>query len=267
MQFRIDSDEGLPIRGAIDLPGKPKALVVVVHGFKGFRQWGFFSWVTGQLRDHGFAGCRFDMSRNGIGENPETFDRLDLFADDTYSIQLADLRAVVAHCATIPQLTGLPVFLVGHSRGGAVAILGARDVPRLKGIVTWSAISTTDRWDEATKALWRRQGFVDVPNQRTGQMMRMSTAFLDDLEANREAFDLGRAIQEIQVPMLVIHGERDETVPVAESKRIAARARDASLLTIASATHTLNAIHPLVRVPRELSLATEVTAHFVHAYV
>jgi uncharacterized protein len=265
MRFRIDSREGLPIRGEIDLPGDPRALVVIVHGFKGFREWGFFPWISARMCEHGFAACRFDMSRNGIGENPDAFDRLDLFAGDTYSIQLADLGAVVAYCGTVPQLFELPIFLLGHSRGGAVAILGARSVPRLRGIVTWSAISTTNRWDEPSRARWRQEGFLDIPNQRTGQMMRLSTALLDDVESNREAFDVGRAVEQLDVPMLVIHGERDETVPVAESRSIASRARDASLMIIASATHTLNAIHPLVHVTSALSLAGEVSAHFVNA--
>ena len=36
-------------------------------------------------RNTGCAVCRFNMSRSGIGEDPETFDRLDLFEHDTYS--------------------------------------------------------------------------------------------------------------------------------------------------------------------------------------
>ena len=34
MQFTILSDEGLPIRGDLDIPPGAKALAVIVHGFK-----------------------------------------------------------------------------------------------------------------------------------------------------------------------------------------------------------------------------------------
>ena len=44
-----------------------------------------------ELFEHRFAVCRFNMSRSGIGENFETFDRLDLFAEDK-----AEIEAVVA---------------------------------------------------------------------------------------------------------------------------------------------------------------------------
>ena len=143
--FTVQSDEGLPIRGNLDVPQHPRALVMLIHGFKGFKDWGFFPWLGEHLARDRFAVCRFNMSRSGIGEHPEEFDRLDLFADDTYSVQLADLRTVVRY---VHEQIQLPMFLLGHSRGGAIALLGAKEVPLLRGVVTWSAISQVDRgWD------------------------------------------------------------------------------------------------------------------------
>ncbi len=257
--FEITSSEGLPIRGNIDTPSDPRALVVVVHGFKGFKDWGFFPWMAEDLCSEGLAVVRFNMSRSGIGEDLESFDRLDLFRDDTYSIQVADLLATVRHAQA---QFDLPTFLVGHSRGGGVALLAAREVERLEGVATWSAISHVDRWDAATKKKWRTDGYMDIENARTKQMMRMSTAILEDAHDH----DVLAAAESLQVPLLVVHGGRDESVPVAEAHQIAGRARDASLLILGSASHTYNAIHPLVHVPRELTFASKVTAHFVNAY-
>lgn len=262
--FSIPSDEGLPIRGNLDAPAHPRALVVIVHGFKGFKDWGFFPWLAEYLRNSGFAVCRFNMSRSGIGEQPESFDRLDLFAGDTYSIQLADLAAATRYAQS--HYPGLPTFLLGHSRGGGVAILGAYDVPGLSGVITWSAIGRVDRWDDETKRKWHTDGFLDVINARTKQVMRMSPAILDDYERNAARLDIGAAIARIDVPMLIVHGGRDESVPTEESEALAARAREANLFLIGDASHTYNAIHPLVNVPVALSLAALVTAHFLSAY-
>ena len=263
MRFTINSQENLPIRGDLDVPRHARALVIVIHGFKGFKDWGFFPWLSDSLRDEQFAVCRFNMSRSGIGTHADELDRLDLFADDTYSVQLADLRAVVAHCQ---KRLPIPTFVLGHSRGGGIAILGASDVPNLRGVATWSAIARADRWDALTKRQWRRDGHIDVINSRTKQVMRASTRVLDDYETHRERLDILAAASQLDVPLLVVHGDRDESVPVGESLEIVSRARDSSRLVIGGAGHTYNAIHPLVHVPRELELAAAVTARFFAAY-
>ena len=264
MQFTLTSDENLPIRGDLEIPERPRALVVIVHGFKGFKDWGFFPWTAQRLLQHKLAVCRFNMSRSGIGDDPESFDRLDLFEHDTYSTQLADLRKVVAYAQE--QAGRLPTFLFGHSRGGGVAILGAQDVPALRGVVAWSPIAHCDRWDDVTKREWRERGYIEQVNTRTKQVMRMSPRILDDYEANAERLDIARAVRSLEVPLLVVHGGRDESVPVEEGRSLVALNDGASLLVVARASHTFNAIHPLVHVPHELVLAAETTAHFAYAH-
>lgn len=264
-RFTITSDEGLPIHGDFDAGRNARALVIVIHGFKGFKDWGFFPFLAERLMQHRLVICRFNMSRSGIGDDPETFTRLDLFEGDTYSRQLADLATVVRYAQQ--QYPSLPTFLLGHSRGGGIALLGAHDVANLHGVVTWSAISTVDRWDDETKRDWRARGFMEAVNSRTGQVMRMSTEMLDDCETSAERLDIVAAASRLRVPLLVVHGGRDESVPCDEGRLISSRAPDSSLLVIGGASHTFNAIHPLVHVPFELLLAAEVSAHFVNAHV
>jgi uncharacterized protein len=262
--FEIESEEGLPIRGDIESPDNPRALVVIVHGFKGFKDWGFFPWLSEHLCRHKFAAVRFNMSRSGIGENPETFDRLDLFKDDTYSAQVSDAVRVARHVTK--HFRDLPLFLLGHSRGGGVALLAASQLENLHGVAVWSPISRADRWDDAAKRDWRARGVLDVVNARTKQVMPMSTRILDDYEAHRDQLDILGAAGNLRVPLLVLHGKRDDSVPIEEGRLIASRAQDASFVVIERAGHTMNAIHPLVHVPPELVYAAEVTAHFVEAY-
>ena len=259
--FTIPSAENLPIRGDFSLPeSHPRALVVIVHGFKGFKDWGFFPWLAQRLTGHQLAVCRFNMSRSGIGDDPESFDRLDLFEHDTFSIELADLRLAVRHGQK--SFPGLPTILLGHSRGGGIALLGASDVPDLRAVVAWSPISRCDHWDAAMRRDWDERGVTEILNQRTKQVMRVSRDVLDDYEANRERLDIVRAAESLRVPLLVVHGGRDESVPVGAGRLLAERATDASLVVIERASHTFNAIHPLVHVPFELAVAAEATAHF-----
>ncbi|HXI14270.1 MAG TPA: alpha/beta fold hydrolase [Thermoanaerobaculia bacterium] len=262
----LESDEGLPIRATLTIPDRPCSLVVVIHGFKGFQEWGFFPWISEQLASRGHAVCRFDMSRNGVAEDPNTFERLDLFAGDTYSIQLADLRRVMNELDDRAALGELPRFLLGHSRGGAIALLGGAIDSRLAGVITWASISTVDRWDEATKVEWRKSGSLEVLNQRTGQTMTLSTAVLDDYEANKSRLDVLRAASELEMPLLIVHGSLDDSVPPAEAGAIASNGRDASVVLIQGTGHTFGAIHPLIHVPRPLQLAMTATAAFISGH-
>lgn len=265
-EFEIASEEGLPIRGVVEIPHNPERLAIVIHGFKGFREWGFFPWLCERLSASGIVACRFDMSRNGIGDDPESFERLDLFEHDTYSTQLSDLERVVSHVRSMVELASLPTFLVGHSRGGAIALLASQRVEKLTGIATWSAIASTDRWDDETKRQWRERGHLDIENSRTKQIMRMSTAVLDDLERNADSLNVMAAVEEMSVPLLVVHGGNDETVPVAEADAIHEAHRSGCRMIISGASHTFNAIHPLINVPPELELASHVTARFIATY-
>jgi len=57
MTFEITSSEGLPIRGNIDAPPDPRALVILFLGWKGFKDWVFFQWLEENICDHRIACC------------------------------------------------------------------------------------------------------------------------------------------------------------------------------------------------------------------
>lgn len=264
--FQITSDEGLPIRGTLDVPPGAKAIVVIIHGFKGFKEWGFFPWIAEEFAGEKVATCRFNMSRSGVGTNDDQFDRLDLFADDTYTTQLNDVQAILRYVGSRDETRHLPLFLFGHSRGGAIALLSASSADGCHGVVTWSSIANVDRWDDATVATWRRDGTMLVVNARTGQQMPMSTRILDDVEAHRDRLSVERAAANMKLPLLVVHGGRDESVSPDEARRIVRVASNVSLVMIEGGSHTYGAIHPLVHIPRELRIAMTVTKRFVRAY-
>jgi len=123
---------GLPVRGDLHDAGPGAPLALVLHGFKGFRRWGFFPWLCERLRAGGVSALRLDFSHNGYGERD--FDRLDLFAIDTWTRHQEDLAAVAA------ALDGRSFAIFGHSRGGADALLFAAREPRVRAIATLAAL-------------------------------------------------------------------------------------------------------------------------------
>jgi pimeloyl-ACP methyl ester carboxylesterase len=253
-----------------DLPG-PRPVVVVCHGFKGFMEWGFFPALAELLAGRGFVVVRFNFTGAGMRPGEDRVFDLDAFRRDTYSGELAELLEVLAAVAGDGDIAGLkrsriapgPIGLLGHSRGGAIALLAAahpdwRD--RIGALVTWSAIAQVDRFTPEQKEAWRRDGELPVVNARTGQRLAMGLEILADVEENREALDLEAAAARRWAPWLIVHGGADESVPAAEGERLhAAAAEPRAIERIAGAGHTFGAVHPFAGPTPQLIQALNVT--------
>ena len=250
-RFTLVSRLGEPIHGDLRLPDAPgpHPVVVVCHGFKGFKDWGFHPWLGARLAGAGLAAVHFNFSRNGVRAADGDIEDLEAFARNTLSIERDDLDTVldaVLAGTLAPSLDPSRLALLGHSRGGGIALLGAAERREAKALVTWASVSHFDRiGDEAVLAEWRRTGAFEVVNSRTGQKLPMGVAFLDDVLANLERLDLAAAAGRVRVPWLLAHGRADETVPFAEAEALrAASGGRALLLALDGAGHTFGAVHP-----------------------
>jgi pimeloyl-ACP methyl ester carboxylesterase len=242
--------------------------VFLLHGFKGFMDWGFFPHVARTLAERGLAVVCFNTSGSGVGEDPLVMSEVEAFAKNTSTREIEDLERVrrAAHEGRLgATLDPLRAGLLGHSRGGGVALLHAAHHGGWRALATWAAIDDVDRFDEATKELWRAQGHILIPNARTGQQHRIDRDALDDVERNRERLDILAACRRIEAPTLLVHGEDDTTVPVTALERIAAALPDglATTIRIPGAGHTFGAVHPFAGETPEYRRALDATvAHF-----
>ena len=234
-----------------------------MHGFKGFKDWSFFPHLCRRLAAAGHAVVSFNFSGSGIGSDPERFTEPEAFAANTFSRELEELGWVTDWVMSDllprqPRRLGL----LGHSRGGGDAIVHTAGDPRVRALVTWSAVSTFLRWSSATRAEWKDLGRIYVLNSRTGQQMPLDSSVLDDLEANAERLDVGAAASRVDVPWLILHGDQDRTVEPDEARALA-RVAGTGRLTVAGAGHTYEAEHPFVRPAAPLAEALDLTvAHF-----
>lgn len=245
----------------------PRSAVIVIHGFKGYKDWGFFPHLCRELAADGHAVIAFNFSRNGIGPDLENFSDLEAFGRNTYSHEMEDLRWVMDQVAD-GGLLPAPVRRIGcvaHSRGGGIAVVAAREDERMDALVTWAAVDTLDRWGEEIRAEWRQNGRIHVLNGRTGQQMPLNVALLEDFEANRERFDVTGAAAEVTIPWLVVHGTEDAAVPYQDAEVLATAAPEAELLLIEGAGHTFEVGHPFEGSSPELDRVVEATRSHLSA--
>ena len=255
-EWTLSGSAGQPILGNTHTSDSadPLGVLIISHGFKGYKDYGFFPYLAEAAADAGLIAHRFNFSHSGMTNRIDTFERPDLFEADTWGKQIHDLLTVNAAVAD-GRLSGmgLPVVWFGHSRGGMTTILAAarlfdENSPNRPAAVIPIATphDPAAGFDEQMRDLIRRQGYVESPSSRTGQELRVGSAWLEEIDQDPDACDPTLAIAGIACPILLIHGQADPTVPVISSETLARAAGDnASVKTIANAGHTFNCPNPL----------------------
>jgi dienelactone hydrolase len=250
--FEVEGVDGGPLRGDVRTAGDgtDRPAVVICHGFKGFKDWGFFPRIADRLAHAGMTSVSFNFSGSGVGPEGDRFSEPERFRRATVSGDLTDLGTVWDRLldGSLADGLGAPTAagVLGHSRGGGTAILFAADREDCGALVTWNAISTVDRWDAATIAGWREDGSLPIVNGRTGEVLPLGTDYLDDVDrygAGRLA--IAQAAARVRAPWLILHGASDETVSAAEGALLAEHAGpDATHVVVPAGTHTFGAQHP-----------------------
>jgi uncharacterized protein len=248
----LTNQRGMPFHVDIRLPeGQGTCPVVIVcHGFKGFKDFAFFPHTSRKLCDEGFGVVTVNFSGNGIGTDPTTFTELDKFAQNTISQELDDVEAVLEGISSGAVLgtqgDASRLGIMGHSRGGCTAIVKASLDPRLRCLVTWASPAALGRYSDELLRQWKEDGRYNFVNARTKQDMFVNYSYLEDIQANRERYSLDLAVSQLTIPYLTVHGTDDESVPVDAARRLhsAAKPGRAELALVEGGTHTFGTKHP-----------------------
>jgi pimeloyl-ACP methyl ester carboxylesterase len=226
-------------------------LLIICHGFTAHKDWGIFPHVGRALAVRGFATAVFNFSHNGVGENPRRFTEIDRFERNTIGKELADLRTVVDRLPDMAPALGrdidrTKIGVLGHSRGGGIAILTASIHRGLRAVAGWATISTFYRYTEHQRTVWETQGFLPVTIRGSQTRLRYGREMLDDLESHRREYDLLEAVRRLKVPLLLVHGSADVSVtPKEPEELIAASDRSRSRLVMIDGTgHAFGSGHP-----------------------
>lgn len=244
--------------------------VLVVHGFKGFKDWGMFPHLAERLALAGFSAVSFNLSGSGVDDAGE-FTLPERFGHNTFSAELQDLNQVLdalvmGELGTAPPTS---VGLVGHSRGGGVAVLQAARDRRVRALVTWAAISRVERWSADQRTTWRAAGRTEIQNVRTGQVLPLYTDVLDDIEQRADQLDIEAAAGRVEVPWLIVHGRQDESVRFAEGESLKAANQRATtrLLPVEDGLHTFGATHPWKSATPQLETVFDATLHWLATHL
>jgi alpha-beta hydrolase superfamily lysophospholipase len=217
-----------------------KARIVLVHGYA--EHTGRYDYAGRSMASRGYAVHAFDLRGHGRSQG----DRVLVRSFDAY---LNDLDIFLAHMRAGDAPA--PVFLLGHSMGGAIVALHAIErAPDIRGVV----LSGPAIADRSGVAAWVMSAIGRVL-PRLPLLKLDATAVSRDPEVVRRydedplvyrgrvkaglltaMLDAGRrvvrAAPSIDAPLLIVHGHEDRLAPVAVSETLFG--------AVSSADQTLN---------------------------
>lgn len=252
--------------------GKSKPVVVFVHGFKGFKDWGHFNLLAKYFAQQGFVFVKMNFSHNGTSvEDYTDMHDLEAFGNNNFCLELDDLGALIdtlySNSGPISpkELNLRQLYLIGHSRGGGSVILKAAEDRRVTALATWASVSDFDqKWPPDVMEKWQKDGVQWVQNARTGQQMPLYYQIVENFRKNEERLNLAKLVSKVQQPMLILHGDQDETVPVLMAKDLKRRKPNAELAILSGADHSFGGKHPYPEefLPKAAQEAADVTIDF-----
>ena len=157
-------------------------------------------------------------------------------APDFTNMTISSMLAIVGGL-----LDAGPTVLFGSSLGGYLATLAAARRPdRVPALVLMApAFDFAARWErsvgDTTMAKWRRRGTAPVYHYGRDREEPLSIALLDDART----FE---AEPDPSCPALVLHGRRDDSVPIAAAETFVARRPDRRRLVAYDAGHELTEV-------------------------
>ncbi|MBD0383120.1 alpha/beta hydrolase family protein [Paenibacillus sedimenti] len=178
-------------------------LIIICHGFIGSRIGvdRLFVKAAREFSSQGFLVLRFDYG--GCGESTGDYGAggLDVMIEQT--------RSVIDYALTIDCVDLSRVILVGHSLGGATALLTAAKDNRVKTLVLWSAVAHphNDIVRIVGKSEYERLplgGSID----HHGYLL--TSRYFDSL-SKHQPFE---QLRKFNGDVLVIHGTADDIIPV-----------------------------------------------------
>lgn len=228
-EFYID-DDGIKIHAKLEVPADAEKypLAIVVHGFTGDMEETHIIAAADAIRQTGCATLRVEMY--GHGKSGGTFKEHTLYK------WVTNMLKVVEYARSLDNVTDL--YLCGHSQGGLLVMLIAGMCPdRFKAIIPLSPAWMIPEYAREGEILGTKVDPVNIPDD-----------FLQDGE-NLLSGNYIRTAQTIHVedeiaryngPVLVIHGDHDESVPYEYGVKAAELYKNAQLVTVKDEDHCYN---------------------------
>lgn len=232
--------------------GSDSPLVIIINGHNGFYNYGMFPHIQEKLFKKGISTYSFNFSHGGVIGDSDYFEDLEKYEKNCMRFETEDLLCVLQNLNSNDFKNHSKIVLLAHSLGGVPTIFGAKKAQdkqiKIDGIILVSTIKTLNIWGKKMMDEWTLNKVSYLKNNRTKQELPQGFEFLQEVLNSETTWNIETEIKLLNKPILIIHGEKDEAVPVEHSETLFVWAKEknpnSSLKIIPNATHTFNTKHP-----------------------
>jgi len=169
------------------------------------------------------------------------------------SQEVKDIKAAIDFLAKNYQFQKL--ILIGHSTGAIDASLYAYTDQRISKLILLGAESDTkhsahyDFTDQQVHDFWKKGHITYHAPERWYHRKKLKKAFYDEFFT----LDIPKAIRKYKRPLLIIHGEKDEAVPLSDAKELYQIAnKPKKLVIIKDSDHRFSKARHFLKVAKEI---------------
>ncbi len=196
------NQDGEKLAGSLHLPEKHDGCGVVFgHCFTCSRHTRIIRETCDALAAENFMALRFDFSGNGQSEGE--------FSKSTYSKQIAEMQEA---SGVILKKGVRRLGLAGHSMGAVIAVLTAPRIETVKAVCALAGrltgLNAANFFSRSQIKELENTGKVSFTSR--GRSLQLSTGFF----ADAKQYDLPETIKSLKTPLMVVHGDADEIIPV-----------------------------------------------------
>lgn len=248
--------------------GKNLPLLIFVHGYKGYKDWGAWHLMAKKFAEAGFYFVKFNFSHNGTTlENPTEFGDLEAFGHNNFSKEMLDWDSALDYFSAQPEVDSEKIAVMGHSRGAGITVIKAFEDERIKAVISLAGVShfgyrfpTNERMDQ-----WKENGVMYSENARTKQQMPHYYQFYEDYKENEQRFSVQYAAQHLEKPFLILQGTDDEAVKDKEAFLLNEWCKNSELVILKGANHVFGAKEPWTstEMPEDLAKAVSHSIEFL----
>lgn len=222
------TDDGIKLNAKLDMPtnGATKCpLCLVFHGFTGHIEEDHILAVSKGLNEIGVATLRVDLY--GHGNSDGEFKNHNLYK------WLNNILTVVDYAKTLDFVTD--IYMCGHSQGGlAVTLAAAMERDVIKALIPLSPAYVIIEGAKKGELLGQPFDPENIPDmlqswderELSGNYIRVA-----------QSIDLDAAIKKYTGPVLIVHGDADEAVPVEYGIEASKKFANCTLKLIPGDTH------------------------------